>query len=477
MTEFNPAYATVKLAEIESFDGRARLDLSPSFIKLELSQSMGSIAYSGSITFLDTSGLLENAGFKIRGEEKLKLEIETHDRKMKDPLELHVQVISVTDVEVTDNQAGVQFTLNFISQLSYKVGTRRVRDSYYDLSASDTVKKVFEKYFGKLSKTENASNKIRESLPFKGKKYQLKETKGRNFYLQPTAGLLRVCIPSLVPSEAMSFMARRSFSEDSPSCSFRFFETFENFFFVTDEFLIQRGLTNAQRIEQFSYNASNSQDPMYPEMQTNVFKTFRQNSRVDTSADMRNGAYTNKVFEIDLTRRRAKQIDFNYTKDANYTDMAGKKSSINSSPHTKEFVEETFTKENAKRFIVFKDYYDESGSTLRANQYFPEIIQNTVVYGHHLFNTSLDVTIQGRLDLRPGDIIKVRIPNFSMVKNGEAPFNKQLSGNYMIYNCSNMLSENQLTTSLTIVKYDWSGDFIESLTEQKSGLTDTQGSF
>ena len=44
----------------------------------------------------------------------------------------------------------------------------------------------------------------------------------------------------------------RSFSTSSPSCSFRFFETSDNYFFVSDEFLIKEA-NSKNKIKEFIY--------------------------------------------------------------------------------------------------------------------------------------------------------------------------------------------------------------------------------
>jgi hypothetical protein len=463
MSEFNPSYAVIKEAIVESLDGNARQDLAPIVTDLELMQSINRSNWVGSITVLDATGSLENQGFKIRGEEELTLVIETFDLKMPEPLELRCQIISVTNVQPMENLTGLMFTLNFISRISYTSGLRRVRDSFRDLKSSEIAERIFRNYFGRLSDTTNAASVRRENIPFDGKKFQIRDSNNRHFYLQPSEGLMRAVIPSLMPSDAMEFLTKRSFSTNSPSCSYRFFETFSAFFFVTDEFLIRRGLDNTNDIEIFAYNAQNSMDPSNPEIQTNTFKTFSNSSRVNTASDVVSGAYRNRVVEVDLIRRRVRNIDFYYPEDGDgkYIDMSGRRNSLETDPHTREFMDETFTEENARRFLVFKDYYDDNGQSLRANQHFAEILQNRTVYEHRLGRTMVQATITGRLDLRPGSIIQVKVPKFTVVQNPESPYNEQLSGNYMIVSVSNQLRDNVLNTNLTLTKYDWSGDYID----------------
>lgn len=460
MADFNPSYATVKSAIITSHDGTGEVDLKGVFFGLSLTQTINSSAWFGKLSILDSTGMLENEGFKIRGEETLVLTVESYDLKLAEPLELHCQVISVDNVVPTENLSGVSFDLNFVSAFSYKVGKRRVRQSFKDLRGDEIAERIFKKFYGKVREKNQAG----EVLPFEAKKYITTEqpvSERRNFTIQPTEGSMRAVIPNLMPADAMNFLAARSFSSNSPSCTFRFFETFKGFYFVTDEFLIRYGIDNQGTIEEFAYNAQNSQDSQQRELQTNTFRSFKNPTRVNTAADIASGAYRNTVIEVDLGRRRARNINYNYVEDANYLDMTGRRTTLINNPHTEPFIEETFTEENAKRFIVFKDYYDESGETLRANQHFPEIVQNRNVYAHHLGQTVVEATLVGRLDLEPGKIIKVKVPAFTIVQNPDNPYNKQLSGNYMIVSISHQIKDDVLNTNMTLAKYSWSGDYQE----------------
>lgn len=461
MADFNPSYAIAKV-EIESFNGDQLLDLSGITTQFELSQSINSDSWSGMIKCVDSTGMLENNTFKLRGEETLTLTLETYDLKLEEPIELKCHVLSVTDVVPTENLTGLAFQLNFISKLSYEAGKRRVRESFKDMKASECARTVFQKYYSKLSASGSSTIKRREELPFDSKKFEIRNSKGRHFYLQPSEGRMRAVMPSLTPSDAMNFLSQRSFSKNSPSCSYRFFETINGFFYVTDEFLVKRGMDNTRDVEVFAFNAMNSQDPNDgTEIQTNTLTSFTQGQRVDTASDLVGGAYRNKVYEVDFTRRRVNVTNYDYVKDVDYIDMSGKKATVRTSPHTEEFINETFTEENARRFLVFKDYYDEDGETLRADQHFKEILVNRTVYGAHLGRTVVQASLVGRLDITPGKLISVKVPKFTIEQSPEDPYNQQLSGNYLVLSTSHQLKNDIMNTNIVLAKYDWSGDFRE----------------
>lgn len=458
--DFNPTYAVFKDVVIESFDGNAKEDITGLVTQLTFTQSINASAWTGSMRVLDSTGTLEHKNFRIRGEEKLSFSVETFDGKMSDPLELEAQIISVTNVKPTENLTGVMFDINFMSRISYETGRRRVRQSFVDLKASEIVEKVFKKYYGN-GRLAEVSPSQDEVIPFETKKFRTTDL-GNGiripFYIQPTEGVMRAVIPNLPPSDTMNFLAQRSYSQNSPSCTFRFFETFTGFWFVTDEFLIQHGVQNSQTIEEFAYNAVNSQDSQQAELQTNTFRSFSNPVRVNTPTDIFSGAYRSRVIEVDLSRRRARNIDFNFVEDGNYYTMEGNRISPRNVDgamvHSREFAEETFTDENAKRFIVFKDYYDENGQTLRSNQHYPEILQNRAAYTHHLGQTNVQAELNAsRLDLRPGKIINVKVPKFTIEQTPDSPYSDYLSGNYLIVSITHQLVDNVMATNVTLTKY------------------------
>lgn len=462
MAEFNPTYAVWKNIVVTPHDGNAEEDITKLCTRLDFTQSINSSAWTGSMRILDSSGLLEGKGFKLRGEEKLTFEVETYDGKMEDPLQITAQILSITEVSPLENLSGVTFTINFISKISYTAGLRRVREAFIDLPASEIAEKIFKKYYanGRLVEDTSAPNEI---IPFNAKKFRTTDLGSRQrkpFYIQPTEGVMQCVIPNLPPSDAINFLTQRSFSQSSPSCSFRFFETLTGYWFVTDEFMIQHGLENNQTIEEFSYNVQNSQDGQDAELQVKSFKAFKNPSRVNTATDLHSGGYRNKVIEVDLGRRRARNIDYDYIEDADYVDMSGQKTSLRNVPHTEEYIRETFTDENARRMLVFKDWYDENGQTLRSNQHYPEILQNRSVYTHHLGQTIVSVSLNAsRLDLRPGKIISVRLPKFTIASTPDSPYNDELSGNYLIVSISHSLQDDVMTTNASLAKYGWSGEY------------------
>jgi hypothetical protein len=267
-------------------------------------------------------------------------------------------------------------------------------------------------------------------------------------------------IPNYTPSEAMYFLSTKAYISENgfTSCSFRFFETLDDFYFVSDEYLIKYAVSENKVLK--LVNAPQvSKDPKYLGQQIVSIESIEYPKRVDTAEDLHSGGYANRVIELDFMRKRVNLPEeqyFIYSKDSSFLDMNGKKHTPESYIHTQNFMEDTFTEENAKRFIVFRDYSrtGDIPGPLATNQFITEIIQRRVSYYHHLNSTAIAVSIKGRLDIAPGNVIELEMQELNASTNKSR--NSQLSGNYLVHTVNNSVIGEELNTNLKLVKYDWS---------------------
>jgi len=461
MSDFNPSGCDVTQAILSSHDGSKTTDISSLIVEFEISQSMDSVSYNGSLTLFDTTGLLET--FPLRAEESIDMTIISYDLGTEVNIKTHVYKIS--DILPSESNNGVLFVIHFVSNMTFNASKRKITKSYQG-GMSEIVKEVFGTYFAKLGRGQNTDQDPRSrsarQLSYETKKYQTIEEPDRFFYIQETAaGRSRPIIPRFTPQETMSFLCARSFAGDScPSQTFRFFETLENYYYATDEFFIAENSYN-DKIDTFFYAPAASVNPMSPEDQTNRIEDLRiVNKGLDVATDIFSGSYKNRVLELDLVRRRAEILKFDYSKDSDalYIDMSGNRRNLADNPHTEAFRNDTFTEENAKEFLVFRDYTRNGDlpSQLHTDRHISQIISNRVSYYHHLHNTMISAAVKGRLDLRPGRMINLDIKQLN--SNGDSAINDTLSGKYMIKSVSHKRGmDGILNTGLQLVKFDWSG--------------------
>lgn len=450
MAEFNPSNCQILEATIRSHGKPKGTNINGMIGKINFNQSIAMTAWMGSITVYDTTGFLEN--YPLRGEEELILRLNSLD--LNHEIDLNTQIYKIDNVYTTENNDGVSYVLHFMSKGSYAAGTRRVIRSFKDRPASEIVSSLFKEFIANYS----PQKRVDENLPFSTKKYNLlgDDNRGRKLYIQPTNGYLRAIIPNYVTSKAMRFISSKSFSVNAQSSSYRFFETFDGYYFVTDEFLIKSAINNKDKVINLFYDSFVSLDPTKVVDQIRTIESLSNVKRVDVGSDIHGGGYVNKVIEVDYVRRKINENVFNYTKDAKYVDTTGNIPKISSDIHSVDFIKDTFNDENAKRFVIFKDYSQEGDipSNLRADQYYSEIISRRTAQQHHMNSIQISIGLKGRLDISAGSIININATGFS--GNNDKKPNEQISGNYLVHSVSHNIDKDILKTSAELIKYDWS---------------------
>lgn len=424
---------------------------------ISISQSIESSAYHGTITVVDTVGIIENRNNPFRGEERMQLVLRGMDTNVTKKLDTFIHKID--NVSVMDNNDGARYTLHFVSFISYKSSLRKIITSF-DQPVSDTVKDIFNEYFETISRESRPSDvgaSPSESVlsgddMLNAKFYKINQDVG--LLIENTEGDFRCIIPNYNPSQAMYFLSSRAYSTESPSCSFKFFETMDGFRFVTDEYLIKyANSNNSQRI--FTYKSTTSKRLDQLEDQIINIEQLENEKRVDTGRDIVSGAYTNIVYVLDITNKTVEERKFNYATDGKEKFMKMEKvRETNSEVHSDTFMNAVFTDENAKRFTIIKDYDSNNSIQLRGEQYLPEIISNKISYNHHINNTVVSATIQGRLDIQAGDIAKVYVTEF--ISTNDRKINPHLSGNYIVHSVNHEINGKTLTTNMKLIKYGWS---------------------
>ena len=482
MSDFNPTAVEIIRAEIISYDGSTKRDIASNYIySFEITQSMDAVAYSGSISVLDSSGLLE--GMPIRGEETLTLWLMGMD--LQTEVKIAGVIHKVTDIKPSSNSGSMTYKLHFISEDSFAASTKMVLTSFTK-APHEMAYEIFKNNYSPLKAIEESFYKDPDdeniNLPYQTVRYPLVkngEKTGRNVLIQSTANRTKLIIPRLNSSEAMFFVAARGYNPETPSQTFRFFETLENYYFCTDEYFIRRANNVKNRILNLFYAPVVSLDGTNVQAQIERIETLDILSKgIDTSTDLFSGAYVSEVVEIDLVKRSLDYSYFNYD-NAAYIDMSGTTRSLQDNPHTESFRSNVFNQNNARRFMVFKNYTSkgDSPSNILPDQHLSEIVHNRVSYYHHLNNTVLLAKMKGRLDIRPGMIANVDIKSLNSVSSN-IESNDSLSGRYLIQQTNHSMIEGTLHTALKLAKFDWSGTNqlnTTSTVDIPNILTDTQG--
>lgn len=449
---FNPAGYEISRALITTMNGTT-VDMKELIIGLEISQSINS-NYSGYMTILENLNYLE--GTPLRGEEKLDLEIEMFDTGQK--VELKLQVYSISRIAPNRMNTGTTYTISFISRTSYDGGNRRVKSSHKNKSVRQIVQEIFEDYVSDLDKADYLDEQDRTRvLTFGTARHKVLNDKDRSLYIQPTEGLIDVIMPSIMPDDAFRFLAKRAMNTDTPSHTFRWFETIYGYYFVTDEFLIKEAIEADEKgnLKELFYAPNASNLPGEAQLSINRINNFSIGERGTNSAkSMLSGAYRVKTTELDLVNGKVYESSWK-VEDAKFIDMSGKVVSVDRLPHSQEYINEKFTEENARDFLVFKDTQGplDRPTSLRSDANNGEITAMRTFYDKHLNSTSIGISLSGRIDLSPGTIVNLNIPAFAATDKVE---DNNLSGKYMIKSSNHVFKDGKAGATLNLIKFGWS---------------------
>jgi hypothetical protein len=428
-----PGYYRILSAIMVPYGTRQGVDISGLIHKLIVEESIENDSIRGYFSIIDSVGLLET--LPIRGEERLQIEVEDilKQKKIYD-----LFLYKVENVIAKETNDTLSYDVFFISYMRWNAGKRRIIDSF-DRSVRETAEEIFKRYYAPFTK---------------------------KFNTESTEGNLQCIIPNYTPPQAMRFLASRAFSNISPSCSFRFFENSEAFYFVSDEWLVAEAI-RTDNIKEFSYisnvstlELNSSNNPAYDvNAQLKNIIELKNTDSINTVKDLYSGGYKSNPIVIDFVNKTV--TDNRYS----YQDSKTKFASLNAGSekiedlHSDDFINYTFTDENERRFLVFKDYQsaEDLPTSIRSEQYLPDIISRRLTYRHLLYRNIVNVKIYGRLDIKAGDVVKLVIPELS-ANSEKKSFDSKLSGNYLVHDCTHIFDREVYEISMTLTKFDWRKD-------------------
>lgn len=420
-----PGYYKVIAATITQYGSRSAIDISGIVHKIVIEESIEKDSIRGHVSVIDAVGLLEK--LPLRGEERLLIEVEDI-LKQKKIFDLYVY--KVDNVSAKNTNDSLSYDMHFVSYMRWNAGRHKII-APFSKSIRDTAEQIFKTYYSPFTK------------PFK---------------TDATEGNFECVIPNYTPIQAMKFLASRAYNNISPSCSFRFFENSEAFYFVPDEYLIADAIAN-DNIKEFTFLPAVEKTGNELEAQLRNLIELKNTDRINTVNDLHSGAYRNNPIVIDFVNRTVTDNRFSYQESKNEFVKINRKTSVVEDLHSDGFIDYSFTPENERRFLVYKDYQSlgDLPSSIKSEQFLPTIISKRLSYRHMLYRNTVYAKAYGRLDLKAGDIIKLVVTEFSS-SNDNAEMESQLSGNYILHDCTHIFDKETYETSMMLTKFDWSKD-------------------
>ena len=289
MTTSLPLYnqCIIEQATVVTNDNR-KFDIYPYVTGYGISESIESSALYGWVTIIDTVGLLEKT--PLMGEETLLLSIKGLDFDTEKNITGFIYKID--GVTALENSSGSAYTLHFVTKLSFKSSARIVTAAFND-PVHSIVMNIFDQTYEKIEKIDDFTDEVNV--------FDLSD--GRNLIIERTLDDLRCIIPTYTPAQAFYFLSTRAYSDASPSCMFRFFETLNGYRFVTDEWLIKNAI-ETDSVKNLEWSQGVALSPDNVENQRYRLKKFSNDNRADTANDIYSGGYASSAIIVDFIQKK-----------------------------------------------------------------------------------------------------------------------------------------------------------------------------
>lgn len=416
--------------------GKREYDLSLLIPTFSITESIELDCINGSARVIDSAGLLE--GYPLRGEERIYIEVED---ALGNNRVFHMFLWKIDNVSVSDINDQLSYTIHFISYQRYKAGLKRII-SAYDLPPSEIALDLFVKNY-KLNRPSRPSDEAtRVELGY------VEDEISKELVYESLLDPIRVTIPNMTPMQAMRFLTARSFSNGSPSCMFRFFESANYFYFISDEGLYKKAL-EADRVFEFTSTDFPKNGGFLVQQMSN-FEKLNVVKRVDTIDDLISGTYKSRSYVLDINYGIYKEFDYDFMQRRN---LYFKDTTVPNDRHTDKFIGDTFNYENAKKFYIVQTYDENSAGSVLGNQNYPEIVSNRVAYSNHIESLSVSGEAPGRLDITCGDIIDLKI--LKVISTDQVEENVQLTGKYIVKEVNRVFDKEYYKNNYVLMKKDW----------------------
>lgn len=411
---------------------RSDLDISYLIPSFTIQESIENDSIRGQAQVIDSAGVLEN--YPLRAEEYATIVVEDATGYTRS---YYLFIYKIDDVRADENDKRLSYTIHFTSIQRWLAGTKTVIAAYDD-PPSRIAADIFAKNYG---------GRILD-LPLEKNADTLDEIFRKPLVAEPMNEPINVAIPNFSPMRAMKFLTDRSFSLTSPSCSFRFFENADYFYYASDEFLYRIG-SEQERIYEFT-SVQVPRTVEYFNEQMNNLEAVKVRSHINSAQDLMDGSYKSLGYVMDFNYGLFEEFKYDYNEEK---DKYFENSEQMVDRHDQLFTESFFTYEASRKFYIVKTYDELSAGSVMGNQEYPRIVANKIAYRNHLKALSLEAKGPGRLDITCGDVVNLTVTAVSA--DNTVNLNTQLSGKYIVQSVTKVFDKETMTNLYTLIKRGW----------------------
>ena len=407
---------------LKSAVAKDTIDITELVSEINIFQSIQVPFITGNILIVDAIGLL-NSLFII-GNELITVRYMTlglDGKRISQQISFFVTSIDKIEKESNNTVYGLTLgSLHFVANSSTKISQA------YTGSSSDIIKNIFENQL-----------KLNEE----------------DYYIEKTPDSLKVIIPNLSIAETLMFITRRAQGENGTPCFV--FEYLDG----SMGFASLEKLYSAGSMFKYYRRTLRTTDPVTTYFDINDLTIDKIGNGY---TNITNGMYAAKVYAFDPLTRQVLEHDFNLSKaekspgNAILNDIPFSSGvTINSKPLNELHKSKIFTvitssdgSNNKKPEItgVYDGKYDyHTNSEIKVPYLNSKFLQ--------LENFVMTINIQGNINIGPGSLISLVMPSASTsTKDGDALYDKNFSGEYLVINVRQTFTAQSHYTTVQLAK-------------------------
>ena len=301
-----------KYIKLSTPNADAEIDLAPSWVQIEFTESIFSPFIAGNITILDAGGFMEL--IPIIGEETLFVTLGTGEfrgtrsTEVVPELDFEIKgkfkIYKVSQPAKTNTDKGKLYTLYFVSDTYFRNRKARVQKGYQNLKISEITKQIYEEFIQNRSVIPTPADDFEKDI-------NIEHTRFKHSF----------CIPAMSPYQAINMIGKKAISMppeptarnqnpvDRQGATFLFYETMDSFEFASLEKLLT---SDVQQTLVYAPKATAKDHQETLEASMNAVEMFEIVKTFDVLENLDEGMYSSKLVTYDMIKQSFKEIEYNY---------------------------------------------------------------------------------------------------------------------------------------------------------------------
>ena len=433
-----PGFVDVKNISLISIVGEV-INLNNIVGEVNIYQSLNAPFLKCNIVISDATSLFDTLddGLGFTGQEILILRYTTKFPEDKQKDAIHAFVLHEVSFRERSKEKEEVLIVEGISiegylNLQNKISRAYGRDGGNTIS--NIVKSIVDEHF-KSKSIQNIYQTIRDVI-----KVPIQKTNT----FDPTRNKIKFISPNVSPIRVIRNLVKES-DNDTIHPLFCFYEDTDGYHFSDFKKLLDKDVTDTFSYEPSNYMEGGSNKNMIDLKKIIEYNVVNQTSMME---NINRGLYGSKTINMDVLRKRKKEINFDYNTTAPKFAKLNNKRLIQGN---------SYGGPNSKVMMFTSREGHDSDNILKPEKHipkrYPQFAGISSSFLNHISNIMLNVSVHGNSDLNVGNKINLIIPQATNIGEQDGQVvDKYLSGFYMIKSLRHKINNDQMVTIMEVMK-------------------------